>query len=116
MPRCTPRLSPDSQVERRCCRGPADRLDSAPAPADHTAKHRHAKGMDMRLATAFLAAALWLAPAFPSGGGTDVGYGISMFGEMKYGPGFTHFEYANPDAPKAIVSPVSAEMPHTVPS
>ncbi len=54
----------------------------------------------MRLATAFLAAALWLAPAFPSGGGTDVGYGISMFGELKYGPGFTHFEYANPDAPK----------------
>ena len=27
-------------------------------------------------------------------------YGLNMFGEMKYKPGFTHFEYANPKAPK----------------
>jgi microcin C transport system substrate-binding protein len=28
-------------------------------------------------------------------------YGISAFGDLKYGPDFTHFEYANLDAPKA---------------
>ncbi|MBI1651250.1 hypothetical protein C6Y62_15130 [Hyphomicrobium sulfonivorans] len=27
-------------------------------------------------------------------------HGISTFGELKYGPDFKHFEYANPDAPK----------------
>ena len=27
-------------------------------------------------------------------------HGYSAFGDLKYGPDFTHFEYANPDAPK----------------
>jgi microcin C transport system substrate-binding protein len=27
-------------------------------------------------------------------------HGLSLFGELKYGPDFKHFEYANPDAPK----------------
>ena len=27
-------------------------------------------------------------------------YGISPFGDLKYGPDFTHFDYASPDAPK----------------
>jgi microcin C transport system substrate-binding protein len=27
-------------------------------------------------------------------------HGISVFGDLKYGPDFTHFDYANPDAPK----------------
>jgi microcin C transport system substrate-binding protein len=27
-------------------------------------------------------------------------YGLSLFGELKYGPNFTHFDYVNPDAPK----------------
>jgi microcin C transport system substrate-binding protein len=27
-------------------------------------------------------------------------YGLSLFGELKYGPDFKHFDYANPDAPK----------------
>ncbi|MBC2884087.1 ABC transporter substrate-binding protein [Ochrobactrum sp. CM-21-5] len=27
-------------------------------------------------------------------------HGLSAFGELKYGPDFTHFDYANPDAPK----------------
>lgn len=27
-------------------------------------------------------------------------HGTSLFGEVKYPPGFTHFDYANPDAPK----------------
>ncbi len=29
-----------------------------------------------------------------------VGHAASMFGDLKYGPGFTNFDYANPDAPK----------------
>lgn len=29
-----------------------------------------------------------------------VGHGMSMYGDLKYGPGFKHFEYANPGAPK----------------
>ncbi len=27
-------------------------------------------------------------------------HGLSTFGELKYAPGFTHFDYLNPDAPK----------------
>ncbi len=27
-------------------------------------------------------------------------HGLSAFGDLKYGPGFTHFDYVNPDAPK----------------
>ncbi|HVQ76921.1 MAG TPA: extracellular solute-binding protein [Candidatus Binatia bacterium] len=27
-------------------------------------------------------------------------HGLSMYGDLKYGPGFTHFDYANPAAPK----------------
>jgi microcin C transport system substrate-binding protein len=27
-------------------------------------------------------------------------YGLSLFGELKYKPGFTHFDYADPEAPK----------------
>ncbi|MFQ5936984.1 MAG: extracellular solute-binding protein, partial [Acidiferrobacterales bacterium] len=29
-----------------------------------------------------------------------VGHGLSMYGDLKYGRGFKHFEYVNPDAPK----------------
>ena len=29
-----------------------------------------------------------------------VGHGVSLYGALKYGPDFTHFEYANPAAPK----------------
>ena len=29
-----------------------------------------------------------------------VGHGISMYGDLKYGPDFTHFDYANPNALK----------------
>ena len=25
-----------------------------------------------------------------------VGHGLSMYGDLKYGPGFTHFAYTNP--------------------
>ena len=27
-------------------------------------------------------------------------HGLSLFGDLKYGPDFEHFEYANPSAPK----------------
>jgi microcin C transport system substrate-binding protein len=36
----------------------------------------------------------------PVGGKTYVGHGLSMFGDLKYDPGFKHFEYVNPRAPK----------------
>src|SRR5688572_2668788 len=30
-------------------------------------------------------------------------HGLSAFGDLKYAPDFTHFDYANPDAPKGGV-------------
>lgn len=40
--------------------------------------------------------------AQPRTGGSEVTarHGMSMHGDLKYGPGFKHFEYANPAAPK----------------
>jgi microcin C transport system substrate-binding protein len=35
-------------------------------------------------------------------------HGASMYGELKYGPDFTHFDYANPDAPKGGTLTLSA--------
>ncbi len=35
-------------------------------------------------------------------------YGISLFGELKYGPDFKNFEYANPNAPKGGTMKLSA--------
>ena len=32
--------------------------------------------------------------------GIDYRHGFSMFGELKYPPDYTHFDYLNPDAPK----------------
>jgi microcin C transport system substrate-binding protein len=37
-----------------------------------------------------------------------LGYGLSLFGELKYGPDFKHFDYANPDAPKGGTMKFSA--------
>ena len=39
------------------------------------------------------------APAADSG--IYTGHGIAMHGDLKYGPDFKHFEYVNPNAPKA---------------
>jgi microcin C transport system substrate-binding protein len=33
-------------------------------------------------------------------GGVTTSYGYSVFGQLKYGPGFEHFDYVDPDAPK----------------
>ena len=38
--------------------------------------------------------------ALPIRADNYVGHGISLYGTLKYGPNFTHFEYANPNAPK----------------
>ena len=36
----------------------------------------------------------------PAGGKAHSGPAISMYGDLKYGPGFKHFAYVNPEAPK----------------
>ena len=45
---------------------------------------------------AALAAAVALAPS----AGAEPRHGLSIFGDLKYGPEFTHFDYADPGAPK----------------
>lgn len=52
------------------------------------------------LALAGLTALTVLPAALAGAARTTVGHGISMYGDLKYGPGFKHFEYANPSAPK----------------
>lgn len=54
------------------------------------------------LALAVLAAAplAALAAAPPAAAQAVVSHAIAMHGEPKYGPGFRHFDYVNPDAPK----------------
>jgi len=32
--------------------------------------------------------------------GATTSHGLSIYGDLKYGPGFRHFDYVNPDAPK----------------
>lgn len=43
---------------------------------------------------------LLAAPAAHAADTTGPQHGIAMHGDLKYGPGFTHFDYVNPDAPK----------------
>jgi microcin C transport system substrate-binding protein len=52
----------------------------------------------MRKVSAIAAAFLLLV----AGGGAQAApsEGMSLFGDLKYGPGFTHFDYTNPQAPK----------------
>jgi ABC-type oligopeptide transport system, periplasmic component len=59
----------------------------------------------MRLTTAVVSALLLTVAVGPasSQAGSDrvtVGHGLSMHGDLKYGPGFKHFGYVNPEAPK----------------
>ena len=47
----------------------------------------------------------------PSSGADEAtrpAHGLSMYGDMKYGPGFQHFEYADPRAPKGGAVKLSA--------
>ncbi|MEM8591233.1 MAG: extracellular solute-binding protein [Pseudomonadota bacterium] len=41
-----------------------------------------------------------LMAALPASAEVTISHGYSIFGDLKYGPDFTHFDYANPDAPK----------------
>jgi microcin C transport system substrate-binding protein len=45
---------------------------------------------------------LGLTLVLAAGGAAEavVTYGMSLYGEFKYAPGFTHYDYADPDAPK----------------
>ena len=46
-------------------------------------------------------AVLWSAtPARAQGSGPQWGHCLSLFGDLKYPPGFRHFDYVNPQAPK----------------
>ena len=57
----------------------------------------------MRAAAIALTALLALAPAAiaaETAEGVTKSYALSLFGDVKYGPDFTHFDYVNPDAPK----------------
>ena len=63
----------------------------------------------MRLTTAVVSALLLTvavaamprpANSEPPGDRVTVGHGLSMYGDLKYGPGFKHFGYVNPEAPK----------------
>ncbi|WP_421693972.1 extracellular solute-binding protein [Aestuariivirga sp.] len=57
------------------------------------------------LGAAFFGIVLCAAPAV-----AEPRHGISAFGDLKYPAGFTHFDYANPDAPKggsmSLIGPV----------
>ena len=46
------------------------------------------------------ALALGLAAILSSSAAAEPRHGASIFGDLKYGPEFSHFDYVNPDAPK----------------
>ncbi len=52
--------------------------------------------MKLHIST-FLAMVACAAPAFAE---VTISHGYSAFGDLKYGPDFTHFDYANPNAPQ----------------
>lgn len=59
----------------------------------------------MRRILGLAAAALLITAPLAGATGAEQGgiiraHGISTFGELKYGPGFQHLDYVNPDAPK----------------
>jgi len=56
----------------------------------------------MRIAAFVLSALFAAALAAPASAddGVTKSHGLSLFGDLKYGPDFTHFDYVNPDAPK----------------
>jgi microcin C transport system substrate-binding protein len=62
------------------------------------------RSLALTVAAVLVLTALAAAADPPAGGLTGgkvyVGHGLSMYGDLKYGPGFKHFEYVNPSAPK----------------
>jgi len=55
------------------------------------------RSISLVLAVVLLAAGL---PGVAAMSSAEPSYAISMYGDLKYGPGFRHFEYVNPKAPK----------------
>lgn len=68
----------------------------------HGRKNRRTRRIAGGIALALsLGAALALAPSGgPARADTITAHGLSLTGETKYPPGFAHFDYVNPDAPK----------------
>ncbi|POH29880.1 hypothetical protein ATY30_14050 [Sinorhizobium americanum] len=54
----------------------------------------------MKVATTFLAMSLFLMPTAEAQEQPVWHHGLSLVDELKYPPGFAHFDYVNPDAPK----------------
>ncbi|HEX3175625.1 MAG TPA: extracellular solute-binding protein [Methylomirabilota bacterium] len=59
---------------------------------------------------AFLLLVVAMLAAFPPsvGRAASGAHGLSMYGDLKYGPGFAHFDYVNPRAPKGGTVTLSA--------
>ena len=53
-----------------------------------------------RLRSALLISGVLAVTGLPAAAENTVSHGISVFGDLKYGPGFKHFDYVNPSAPK----------------
>ena len=67
---------------------------------------------------ALLLAGLLLWPFGPAAAQTGapkvtVGHALSMYGDLKYGPEFRHFQYVNPEAPKGGTSSWRPSAPST---
>ena len=62
----------------------------------------------MRLLPRFIGFGLALSLAAATALAAAGNYGLSLFGELKYGADFKHFDYANPDAPKGGTMKFSA--------
>ena len=56
--------------------------------------------IDARILTALGAAAAGTAQRSRKGRRAAPGHALSLYGDVKYPPGFTHVDYVNPDAPK----------------
>jgi len=54
----------------------------------------------MKVFAVVLAAVLAAAPAWPRPAAAETTHGLSIHGDLKYPPGFRHFAYVNPAAPK----------------
>ncbi len=55
------------------------------------------------------AAAATTRPSFAATDAVKRSHGASLIGELTYGPDFTHFSYANPDAPKGGVARLATQ-------
>ncbi|MEE9302114.1 MAG: extracellular solute-binding protein [Alphaproteobacteria bacterium] len=62
----------------------------------------------MRATFGFLCLAVFCLVAGAAWAG-EARHGLSLFGDLKYGPDFTHFDYVNPEAPKGGAISFAAE-------